>query len=67
MRDAHSLVLSPPLACLAVAAGLLAVTLGGAPVGVTAQTAAADVPDLVGVWNGVNWTQPCSMLISTEG
>mgnify|MGYP007026229863 CR=1 FL=1 len=46
--------LSRPLACLAAAAALLAVGLSGASVGVTAQTAeaTAEIPDLVGVWNG---------------
>ena len=49
MRETDSLVPSRPLACLAA---LLALAIGGASVGVAAQTAATEVPDLVGVWNG---------------
>ncbi len=52
MRETDSLVLSRPLACLAATVALLAVAIGGAPEGVSAQTAAAEIPDLVGVWNG---------------
>ena len=52
MRETDSLVLSRPLACMAVATALLAVSMGAAPVGVLAQSAAVDIPDLVGVWNG---------------
>ncbi len=52
MRETDSLVLSRPLACLAATVTLLAVAIGGAPEGVSAQTAAAEIPDLVGVWNG---------------
>ncbi len=52
MRETDGPVLSRPLACLAAAAALLAVLMGGAPVRVTAQAAAVEIPDLVGVWNG---------------
>ncbi len=52
MSETDSPVLSRPLACLAATAALLAVAIGGAPVGVSAQTAATEIPDLVGVWNG---------------
>ena len=52
MRETDSPVLSRPLACLATMAALLAIAVGGAPVGVAAQTAATERPDLVGVWNG---------------
>ena len=51
MRE-NSRVFSRPLACLATMAALLAVAIGGAPVGVSAQAAQAEIPDLVGVWNG---------------
>ena len=52
MRKTDSPVFSRPLACLAATAALLAVAIGGASVGVTAQTVAVEVPDLVGVWDG---------------
>ena len=54
MRATDSPMLSRPFACLAAAVALLAVVIGGASVEVTAQTAAAtaEIPDLVGVWNG---------------
>ena len=52
MRKTDSLVFSRPLACLAATAALLAVAISGASVGVTAQTVAVEVPDLVGVWDG---------------
>ena len=52
MRETDNLVLSRPLACLATMAALLAVAIGGAPVEVSAQAAQAEIPDLVGVWNG---------------
>ncbi len=52
MRETDRQVLSRPLACLATTAALLAIAVGGAPVGVAAQTDAAAPPDLVGVWNG---------------
>ena len=52
MREKDSPLLSRPLVCLAAAAALLAVAIGGVPVGVAAQTAAAEIPDLVGVWDG---------------
>ncbi len=54
MRATDSPMLSRPFACLAAAVALLAVMIGGASVEVTAQTAAAtaEIPDLVGVWNG---------------
>ncbi len=52
MRETDSPVISRPLAYLAAAAALLAVAIGGAPAAVSAQTPAAEVPDLVGVWNG---------------
>jgi len=52
MRETDSSVLSRRFACLAAAASLLGVAIGGASAGVTAQTAAAEVPDLVGVWDG---------------
>ncbi len=58
MRDTHRPVLSRPLACLAAAAALLAVAIGGASVEVIAQTAVAEVPDLVGVWNGGTRARP---------
>jgi len=45
-------MLSRPFACLTAAVALLAVAIGGASVEVTAQTATAEIPDLVGVWNG---------------
>ena len=50
MRETDSPLLSRPLTWLAAA--LLAVAIAGAPVGVAAQTAAAEIPDLVGVWDG---------------
>ena len=56
MRQTDSPVLSRPLACLAAAAALLAVAIGGAGVGVTAQT--VTIPDLVGVWNGGGGVRP---------
>ena len=53
MRETDSPMLSRPLARLGVAATLLAVAaIGVASVGVSAQTAEAQAPDLVGVWNG---------------
>ena len=52
MRETDGLVLSRPLALLAATTVLLAVVMGGAPVGVTAQVAEVEVADLVGVWNG---------------
>ncbi len=52
MRETNSRVLSRPLACLAATVALLTGAIGGASVGVTAQTTVAEVPDLVGVWNG---------------
>ena len=52
MRKTDSPVFSRPLACLAATAALLAVAISGASVGVTAQTVAVEVPDLVGVWDG---------------
>ncbi len=52
MRETDSPLFSRLLACVAVAAPLFAVAIGGTAVGVTAQTVAADVPDLVGVWDG---------------
>ena len=58
MRETDRPVLSRRLVCLAAAAALLAVAIGGVPVGVTAQTAAAEVPDLVGVWNGGTRARP---------
>ena len=58
MRETDRPVLSRPLACLAAAAALLAVALGGASVGVVAQTTVAEVPDLVGVWNGGGRARP---------
>jgi hypothetical protein len=45
-------MLSRPVARVAAAAALLAVAIGVASVGVSAQTAEAGTPDLVGVWNG---------------
>ena len=58
MRETDRPVLSRPLAYLAAAAALLAVALGGASVGVIAQTTVAEVPDLVGVWNGGGRARP---------
>ena len=58
MRETDRPVLSRPLACLAAAAALLAVTLGRASMGVAAQTAAPEVVDLVGVWNGGGRARP---------
>ena len=54
MRETDIPVLSRPFVCLAATAALLAVVIGGASVEATAQTAAAtaEIPDLVGVWNG---------------
>jgi hypothetical protein len=52
MRKTDSPVFSRPLACLAATAALLAVAISGASMGVTAQTVAVEVPDLVGVWDG---------------
>ena len=52
MRETDSPVLSRPLVCLAAAVALLAVGISGGSVGATAQTAVAEVPDLVGVWDG---------------
>ena len=52
MRETDSPVLSRPLVCLAAAVALLAVGISGGPVGAAAQTAVAEVPDLVGVWDG---------------
>ncbi len=52
MRVTVSPMLSRPFACLAAAVALLAVIIGGASVELTAQTATAEIPDLVGVWNG---------------
>ncbi len=52
MRATDSPMLSRPFACLAAAVALLAVAIGGASVEVTAQTATAEIPDLVGVWDG---------------
>lgn len=52
MRETDSPKLSRPLAGLMAAAALLAVAINGAPIGVAAQTTAAEAPDLVGVWNG---------------
>ena len=57
MRETDRPVLSRRLVYVAAAA-LLAVAIGGAPVGTTAQTAAADPPDLVGVWNGGGRVRP---------
>ena len=58
MRETDRPVLSRPLACLAAVAALLAVAIGGASVEVTAQTAVAGVPDLVGLWNGGGSARP---------
>ena len=58
MRETGTAVLSRPLACLAAAAALVAVAIGGASVEVTAQTAVVEVPDLVGVWNGGGRVRP---------
>ena len=58
MRKTDSPVFSRPLACLAATAALLAVAIGGASVGVTAQTVAVEVPDLVGVWDGGGRVRP---------
>ena len=52
MRETDGLTLSRPLVCMAAAAGLLAVSMGGTPTAVAAQAAEVQVPDLVGVWNG---------------
>ena len=52
MRETDSPVLSRPLVCLAAAVALLAVGIFGGSVAATAQTAVAEVPDLVGVWDG---------------
>lgn len=52
MRATDSPMLSRTLACLAAAVALLALGISGGSVGVTAQTAEVEVPDLVGVWNG---------------
>ena len=52
MRETDSPVLSRPLVCLAAAVSLLAVGISGGSVGAAAQTAVAEVPDLVGVWDG---------------
>ena len=52
MRATDSPMLSRTLACLAAVGALLAVGISGGSVGVTAQTAEVEVPDLVGVWNG---------------
>ena len=52
MRATDSPVLSRPLVCLAAAVALLAVEISGGFVGATAQTSVAEVPDLVGVWDG---------------
>ena len=52
MRETDSPMLSRPVARVAAAAALLAVAIGVASVGVSAQTAEAGTPDLVGVWNG---------------
>ena len=52
MRETDSPLFSRSLVCLASAVALLSVSIGGSPVGVTAQTAEADVLDLVGVWDG---------------
>ncbi len=52
MRETDSPMLSRPLARPAAAAALLAVAIGVASVGGSAQTAEAQAPDLVGVWNG---------------
>ena len=52
MRETDSPMLSRSLARLGAAAALLAVAISGAPAGVSAQTAATEAPDLVGVWNG---------------
>ena len=57
MRETDRPVLSRRLVYVAAAA-LLAVAIGGAPVGTTAQTAVADPPDLVGVWNGGGRVRP---------
>ncbi len=56
MSETGTAVLSRPLACLAAAAALLAVAIGGASVEVTAQT--VTIPDLVGVWNGGGGARP---------
>ena len=58
MRETGTAVLSRPLACLAAAAALVVVAIGGASVEVTAQTAVVEVPDLVGVWNGGGRVRP---------
>ena len=52
MRETDSPGLSRPLVCLAAAVALLAVEISGGFVGATAQTSVAEVPDLVGVWDG---------------
>ena len=52
MRATDSPVLSRPLVCLAAAVVLLVVGISGGSVGAAAQTGVAEVPDLVGVWDG---------------
>ncbi len=52
MRETDSPVLSRPLVCLAAAVAMLVVGISGGSVAATAQTAVAQVPDLVGVWDG---------------
>ncbi len=58
MRRTDSPVLSRSLACLAAAAALFAVGIGGAPAEVTAQSTVAAIPDLVGMWDGRGSARP---------
>ncbi len=52
MRNTDIRVSCRRFVSLGVAAALLATAIGGASVRITAQTVGAEVPDLVGVWDG---------------
>ena len=62
MRKTNSWVSSGRLVCLAVSVVVLAATIAGAPVQLTAQSGAepgtSEIPDLVGVWDGGGRVRP---------